>query len=100
MVGDYAFVGETLEDAVVYVCMKYGEWYNTKRPAMVFADKFEAVYSKDFGEFEYIIDETYAYRATKDSLGRVIHDTYVTEENLISIISKEVKKQIYNMTSN
>lgn len=100
MVGDYAFVGETLEDAVVYVCMKYGEWYNTKQPAMVFADKFEAVYSKDFGEFEYIIDETYADRATKDSLGRVIHDTYVTEENLISIISKEVKKQIYNMTSN
>lgn len=97
MVGNYAFVGETLEDAVVYVCMKYGEWYNTKQPAIVFADKFEATYSRDFGEFKYIMDETYADRATKDALGRIIHDTYVTREGLTNAIIEGVRKQLTNI---
>lgn len=94
MVGDYAFVGETLEDAVVYVCMKYGEWYNTKQPAMVFADKFEAVHSKDFGELSVLMDKTYADRASKDALGRVIHDTYVTYDGLMNAIAEEVRRQL------
>lgn len=100
MVGDYAFVGETLEDAVVYVCLKYGEWYNTKQPAMVFADKFEAVYSKDFGEFEYRMDETYADRATKDALGRVIHDTYVTSEGLSNFVIEKVYEEVLKQITN
>lgn len=94
MVGDYAYVGDTLEDSVVYVCLKYGEWYNTKQPAMVFAEKFESTYSRDFGEFTHVLDESHADRATKDALGRVIHDTYITREGLSNAIAEEVKKQI------
>ena len=97
MVGDYAFVGESLEDAVVYVCLKYGEWYNTNNSAMSFADKYKAVYSKDFGEFDVEMDETYADRATKDALGRVIHDTYVTLVGLSNFVGEEILKQIVNI---
>lgn len=96
-VGDFAFVGETLEDAEVYACIKYGEWYNTKQPALVFADKFDAVYSRDFGEFEANLDESYADRAHKDWLGRIIHDTYITREGLANAIYAEVLKQITNI---
>ena len=94
LVGDFAFIGETLEDAIVYACVKYGEWYNTKCPALVFANKFDAVYSKDFGEFTSIMDETYADRATKDSLGRVIHDTYITSEGLANFITEKVHEEV------
>lgn len=99
-VGDFAFVGETLEDAVVYACFKYGEWYNTKCPALVFADKFDAVYSKDFGELTVHMDETYADRATKDALGRVIHDTYVTGEGLTNLIAETVYNEVIKQITN
>ena len=82
MVGDYAFIGETLEDSVVYNCYIYGQWNNTQQPAIAFADKYDAVYSKDFGEFETLLDETYADRATKDAEGNIITDTYVTRDGL------------------
>lgn len=99
-VGDFAFVGNSLEEAVVYACIKYGEWYNTKCPALVFADKFEAVYSKDFGEFEYRMDETYADRATKDALGRIIHDTYVTTEGLPNFVIEKVYEEVIKQITN
>lgn len=96
-VGDFAFVGKALDDAVVYACIKYSEWYNTKCPALVFADKFDAVYSKDFGELTVHMDEAYADRTTKDALGRVIHDTYVTGEGLNNLIIEKILKQITNI---
>ena len=96
-VGDFAFVGKALDDAVVYACIKYSEWYNTKYPALVFADKFDAVCSKDFGELTVHMDEAYADRATKDALGRVIHDTYVTGEGLNNLIIEKILKQITNI---
>lgn len=40
MVGDFAFIGNTLEEGIVYMCIKYGEWYNTKKKALDFVDKW------------------------------------------------------------
>lgn len=40
MVGDFAFIGNTLEEGIVYMCIKYGEWYNTKKRALDFVDKW------------------------------------------------------------
>lgn len=93
-VGDFVFIGPTLEDAVIYACIKYGEWYETKQPALKFADKFDAVNSKDFDEFDAIIEETHADRATKDALGNIIHDTYITREALNNAIREEVLRQL------
>ena len=93
-VGDFVFVGTDISDAEVYVCIKYGEWYNTKQAAFSFADKYDAVYSYDFGELETKLDETYADRATKDTLGNVIHDTYITREGLTNAITEIVNKAI------
>lgn len=91
MVGNYAFVGETLEDAVVYGCIKYGEWYSTKQPALEYANKFDAIYSKDAGEFEVIENETYADRAYKDAKGNDIEATYATKEELNHLL-EEINK--------
>lgn len=93
-VGDYAFVGDTMEDAILYVCIEKGNWKNTNTPAFAFANKYKAVHSRDFGEFETKLDETYADRATKDALGNVIHDTYITREGLSNAIIEEVKRQL------
>lgn len=99
-VGDFAYVGETLEDATVFACIKYGEWYDTKYPALTFADKFEAVYSEDFGELDAIVDETYADRANKDFLGRIIHETYATIEGLANIIAEKVYAEVVKQITN
>ena len=95
MVGDYAFVGETLEDAEVYNCSTYGQWSNTQQPAIAFADKYDAVYSKDFGEFETSLDETYADRATKDAEGNIITDTYVTRDGLDEAMKVAVNMAVW-----
>lgn len=36
MVGDFAFVGSTLEEAVIYICYNYGHWHNTEEPALAY----------------------------------------------------------------
>lgn len=95
-IGDFAFVGGTLEDSVVYTYLK-GEWYNTKQYALLFADKFDAVYSKDFGEFNTVIDDSYSDRAYMDALGRIIHETYITGDTLENVVYNEVLKQILNI---
>lgn len=59
-------------------------------------NRYNAVLSRDFGEFEHKIDETYADRASKDSLGRVIIDTYITREGLENTIIYYVKKAMWN----
>lgn len=33
-VGDFAFVGESFADSVIYGCIKYGNWYDTKEAAL------------------------------------------------------------------
>lgn len=92
--GDFVFVGTTLEDAVAYACIKYGEWYNTKYPALQFADKYKAIYSKDVENIEVALEDSYSDRSNCDALGRVIHDTYVTISELQNIISEEVNKRL------
>lgn len=87
-IGDFAFVGDDLENAVIYLCIELGQWKETKVPALQFANKYKAVCSKDFNELKVKIDETYADRATKDALGNVIHDTYVTKEFLKNAIKE------------
>lgn len=94
LVGDFAFVGDTLEDSMVYACIQYGEWYPTNQTALEYANKYEAVLSKDFGEFSTQLDESYADRATKDALGNTIHDTYITREGLKNTILSEVSSAL------
>lgn len=89
-VGDYAFVGDTMEDAILYVCIEKGNWKNTNTLAFAFANKYKAVHSRDFGEFKTKLNETYADRATKDSLGNVIHESYVTKEELSNFINNKI----------
>lgn len=36
MIGDFAFVGTTLEEAVIYICYNYGHWHNTEEPALAY----------------------------------------------------------------
>ena len=95
-IGDFAFVGEDLERAVNYTCIENGQWNATTIPALQFANKYKAIYSKDVEEVNVNLDETYADRATKDALGNVIHDTYVTISNLQNIIREEINKQLSN----
>lgn len=94
-VGDFAFVGENLEEAVIYFCINNGKWTATKVPALQFANKYKAIYSRDFGEFNVHMDETYADRAHKDGEGNIIHDTYVTRKGLKNAIIEEVTKAIW-----
>lgn len=39
MVGDFAFVGSTLEEAVIYICYNYGHWHNTEEPALAYMNE-------------------------------------------------------------
>lgn len=87
-IGDFAFVGNDLKEAVTYACIQNGEWYNTKRSSLIYADAFEAVYSEDVEEIEPNAEDIIADRAIKDSLGRVIVDTYITREDLNNIIER------------
>ena len=93
-IGDFAFIGEDLEHAINYVCGENGQWKRTVTPAIQFADKYKAIYSKDVEDFSAAPEDSYANRANCDALGRVIHNTYVTISELQSIIAEEVKKQL------
>ena len=37
--GDFAFVGNTLESAVLYICNTYSNWYNTNEPALAYMNE-------------------------------------------------------------
>lgn len=87
-IGDFAFVGITLESAVTYTCINAGDWYNTKQPSLTFADKFEAIYSEDFNELSSNLDETYADRANKDFNGNIIHDYYATKADIATLLNR------------
>lgn len=90
-IGDFAFVGVDLEYAVVYTCVENNQWKNTHKPALEYANKFDAIYSKDAGEFEVIENETYADRAYKDAKGNNIETTYATKEELNHLL-EEINK--------
>lgn len=95
--GDYAYVGVNLEDAILYACVKNHEWFRTNTKALLFANMYEAIYSKDFDEFDAIIDERYADRAEKDALGRIIHFTYATKDGLSAAIIENVNSVLANI---
>lgn len=88
-VGDFAFIGTTLEEAVTFTCISAGNWYNTNYPALTFADKFKSVYSEDFGIFDAELEETLVDRANKDAVGNVIHTYYASNKSLQETVSKE-----------
>lgn len=90
-IGDFAFVGIDLEHAVVYTCVENNQWKNTNKPALEYANKFDAIYSKDAGEFEVIENETYADRAYKDAKGNNIETTYATKAEL-NVLIEEINK--------
>lgn len=96
-IGDYAHVGESMEHAVLYMCLENGTWTNTETPAYTFANLYEAICSKDFDELDYHIDEQYSDRAEKDALGRIIHFTYVTREGLSAFVLENILKAISNI---
>lgn len=58
--------------------------------------KYNGLLSRDFGEFEQNIDESYADRASKDALGNVIADTYITRNGLNNAILTQVNKAIWS----
>lgn len=89
-IGDYAFVGESLDKAILYICQEYGVWLNTYTLALDFANKFEAINSRDFDDLDYSMDEQYSDRAEKDALGRIIHFTYVTREGLSNYVLEKI----------
>ena len=93
-VGDFAFVGPDLQSSTIYLCIKYGEWYNTKQHALEFANKYDTVYSKDVEEFKTNIDETYSDRAAKDAFGRVIYDTYIDRDTCTNYVSDVINSFI------
>lgn len=93
-IGDYAFVGENMEHAILYMCIENGKWSNTQTPAYEFMNLYEGIGSKDFDDFDYLINERYADRAEKDSLGRIIHFTYITREGLSNYIIDKLNKYI------
>lgn len=86
--GDYAYVGDNLEEAMLYICITNGNWSATGKPAISFADRYKAVYSKDAQDFE-AVEVSTADRAIADGLGNNIADTYISRENI-----KEVVKDI------
>lgn len=95
IVGDFAYVGSNLEEAVMYYCVTDGEWFEGKIPALLFANKYDAIYSRDVEDFEVNIDETCADRALMDGEGNVIHDTYVTKDLLKQAIIEQITKYIW-----
>lgn len=95
-IGDFAFVGEDLEKAVIYLCIINGQWKETKTPALQFANKYKAIYSHDVEEFSANIPESYADRAYKDGEGNIIHDSYVTRTSVNNAITEEMNKLIQN----
>lgn len=99
--GDFAFVGEDLSNSLLYTSEQSGYWINTNTPALVFADKYKAVYSEDFNDFFSYLDESYADRAVCDIYGRYIHDTYITKTGLSKFVTEkvltELAKQIVNV---
>lgn len=84
-IGDFAFIGTTLEEAVTYTCINYGNWYNTKQPSLPVANKFKAVYSEDFSTYETTLDGFFADRANADAEGNVIHKYYTTRLSFVEL---------------
>lgn len=95
-IGDFAFVGKDMENAILYICIENGNWKNTQTSAFCFANKYTSIYSKDVEEFKENVDETYADRSTKDALGNVIHDTYITRTGLKNAIIDAVTKAVWS----
>lgn len=93
-VGDYAYIGDSVDNAILWLCTENGKWTNTNTYANFYAHKTEAVYSKDFSELEYNIDEQYSDRAEKDALGRIIHMTYLTKEGVMTAIRQMITKAV------
>lgn len=52
MVGDFAFVGSTLEEAVIYTCYNYGHWHNTEEPALDINEELKTVVEEVFNNVE------------------------------------------------
>lgn len=52
MVGDFAFVGSTLEEAVLYTCYNYGHWHNTEETALDINEELKNVVEEVFNNVE------------------------------------------------
>lgn len=52
IVGDFAFVGSNLEEAVLYTCYNYGYWHNTEEPALDINDELKIIVEEIFNNVE------------------------------------------------
>lgn len=52
MVGDFAFVGPTLSEAVIYTCYNYGHWHNTEEPALDISEELKNIVEEIFNNIE------------------------------------------------
>lgn len=52
MIGDFAFVGPTLSEAVIYTCYNYGHWHNTEEPAINVNEEVKAAIEDIFNNIE------------------------------------------------
>lgn len=52
MVGDFAFVGPTLSEAVIYTCYNYGYWHNTEEPALDINEELKNIVEEIFNNVE------------------------------------------------
>lgn len=99
------FIDNNTKDWVIYQFKgdASSEWFNLELWDNILnkISKFDVIYSKDFNDFDCTINEIYADRAIKDALGRIIHDTYITNKGLtdfvIEKVYEEVLKQIINI---
>lgn len=58
--------------------------------------KYNGIFSRNVEELEQNIDETYSDRASKDALGNVIADTYITRDALHNTVLKQVSEAIWS----
>lgn len=52
MIGDFAFVGSTLSEAVIYTCYNHGHWHNTEEPAINVNEEVKAAIEDIFNNIE------------------------------------------------
>lgn len=81
-VGDHAFVGSPLANAVLYKCNHAGIWTKAEHLFGELLSMTDAIYAEEKGESLEFYDEFIAHKALADAEGNTIHETYVRTSDL------------------
>ena len=87
-VGDHAFVGSPLANAVLYRCNHAGIWTKAEHLFGELLSKTDAIYAEEKSESLELYDEFIAHKALADADGNVIHETYFRIKDLPTIESR------------